>query len=652
MIKELIVIIAIFLFYHVGSQPVTQMIWLDEMDIRMITQDRGKPKRNLNTLGGPMSLGGKVYERGIGTHSTSTFYITLKGDAKRFSAVVGLDDAVRHLEGSPQEFMVIGDDRILWRSGFMAQKDYPKSFDVDISSIEVLLLMVRHERAVYRGVVNWADAKIEYSGQRPEAFIPQGSKPYTLTPKQGKKPKINGTSIIGVSTNAPFLFKIPATGEAPLEYAIDQLPKGLFLTSQSGMITGRAENEGRYEVKVSIKNRFGSDQKSLIIQVGDELALAPPMGWNNWNAFGENFDEKMVRDAMEAFIDYDLINHGWTYINMDDGWQGVRGGKFNGLQANNKFSDMKLLCDDAHSQGLKVGLYSTPWKLSYAGYPGSSADTRGGENPFEYNKYQARYGVFNFNTEDATQWAEWGVDFLKYDWYPIDLAYTKAMQDALKESERDIVFTVSNSAVFSGIEELREIPNAWRTTGDITDTWGSVYSIIQQMDKWAPYCSPGHWNDADMLVIGWLGANGLHPTRLTPDEQYTHITFWSMFSSPLLLGCDLTKLDPFTLNLITNDEVIAINQDPMGKGANRVYQNGLVEVWKKELANGDQAVTMANFGLNETKIHFDWEMLGLSGRYELFDVWRQEILGTFKDSFESMVPGHGVLFLRVSRDSQ
>jgi len=375
------------------------------------------------------------------------------------------------------------------------------------------------------------------------------------------------------------------------------------------------------------------------------------MGWNNWNAFGKNFDEEMVRDAMEAFITHDLINHGWTYINMDDGWQGERGGKFNGLQANSKFSDMKSLCDDAHALGLKFGLYSTPWKRSYAGYPGSSADTRDGRNPFEDNEYQAKFGVFNFNTEDAAQWADWGVDYLKYDWYPIDLAHTKAMQDALKASGRDIVFTVSNSAVFAGIDQLSRIPNAWRTTGDILDTWGSVYSIIQQMDKWAPYCRPGHWNDADMLVIGWLGANhGLHPTRLTPDEQYTHISFWSMFSSPLLLGCDLTKLDPFTLSLITNDEVIAINQDPLGKGASRIYQNELMEIWAKELANGDMAVVLGNFGLNEIRITLEREMVGLHGEYKLFDVWRQKELGKFNDSFTSKVPGHGVLFLRLSKN--
>ena len=649
-ISSFFVILFLLITHHTHAQSDFRIVWLDELDIGKVTQDRSEPHRNRNTQGKPISLGGKIYERGLGTHASSTFYIHLNEGTEKFSAVVGLDDAVRHLEGSPQEFMIIGDDEILWRSGLMDQVSYPKEVEVDLSGVDTLLLMVRHGKGKFRGEVNWANAKFVVTGQKPEAFIPT-EEPYIISPEISEIPRINGASLFGARSGSPFFFKVPASGDEQLIYKAENLPAGLSIDSKTGVITGKTSQRGTYEVPVTVTNSKGKDEKTLKIVIGDEIALTPPMGWNNWNAYGKNFDEKTIRETAEAFVEHGLINHGWTYVNMDDGWQGERGGKYNAIMPNEKFTNMKIICDDIHEMGLKVGIYSTPWKLSYAGYIGGSADTPDGKTPYEYNEYQSRFGVYPFYKEDAKQWADWGIDYLKYDWHPNDLAHTVVTQEALLESGRDIVFSLSNSSPISEVDELSKHANAWRTTGDIIDTWGSVYSITQQMADWTEYSRPGHWNDADMLVVGWLGAGHghLHPTRLTPTEQYTHISLWAMFSSPLLLGCDLTKLDEFTVSLLTNDEVIAINQDPLGKGAERIYQDGLIEIWKKELADGSTAIALCNFKLQDTKMKLNWQLAGLSGKQTVRDVWRQKDIGEFEDSFTETIPGHGALLLKLSK---
>ena len=175
-------------------------------------------------------------------------------------------------------------------------------------------------------------------------------------------------------------------------------------------------------------------------------------------------------------------------------------------------------------------------------------------------------GRISFAQNDARQWAAWGIDYLKYDWNPNELPETRQMYEALLASGRDIVLSLSNSMPFANIPDLCHWANSWRTTGDIRDTWSSMSSKGFGEDQWEPYCSPGHWNDPDMLVVGYVGwGPRLHPTQLTPDEQYTHISLWCLVSSPMLLGCDLERLDAFTLNLLTNDEVLDVSQDALGK---------------------------------------------------------------------------------------
>ena len=289
----------------------------------------------------------------------------------------------------------------------------------------------------------------------------------------------------------------------------------------------------------------------------------------------------MLRSA-KAMVSSGLINHGWTYINIDDTWQGVRGGPFNALQANDKFPDMKGLCDQIHQMGLKTGIYSTPWITSFARLcGGTSDDPSGAWSKALADERYFRFGKHSFAAADAKQWSQWGIDYLKYDWTGNDVPHTREMSEALRNSGRDIVFSLSNSAPFELAAEWVKWANCWRTTGDIWDDWTKtdaawrygVSEIAFNQDRWRPFAGPGHWNDPDMLVVGQVGwGPNLHPTNLTPDEQYTHISMWCMFASPLLLGCDLENLDAFTLNLLTNDEVLAVSQDSLGDQATRRHQ--------------------------------------------------------------------------------
>ena len=333
--------------------------------------------------------------------------------------------------------------------------------------------------------------------------------------------------------------------------------------------------------------------------MGDRIALTPPMGWNSWNCWGRNVDADKIKAAADAMAKSGLANHGWTYINVDDAWQGERTGPGHALVGNKNFADMKALADYVHARGLKFGLYSTPWVKSYAGFPGGSANTADGKIipsavEGKANKRGHYFGKYAFYRQDANEWAGWGVDYLKYDWHVIDVPHVKSMSDALRTCGRDIVYSLSNSAPQAHAADWAKLSNCWRTTGDIRDTWKSVSGIGFRQSSWAPFAGPGHWNDPDMLVVGYVGWGKPHPSQLTPDEQYTHISLWSLLSAPLLLGCDMPKLDAFTLSLLTNDEVLDVDQDPLGKQATRL--DGEAEVWVKDMEDGSKAVGLFNRG--------------------------------------------------------
>ncbi len=480
-----------------------------------------------------------------------------------------------------------------------------------------------------------------------------------LTPPVSDKPRINGPKVFGVRLGSPFIYNISASGKRPMQFSVKGLPDGLKLDTKTGSITGKLFTKGTYTLVMKAKNFFGTTESNFKIIVGDNIQLTPAMGWNSWNCWGGSVNQEKVMHSANGFIKNKLNEHGWTYINIDDAWQGERGGSLNALQPDPKrFSEIGALADSLHSMGLKIGIYSTPWVRSYAGRMGGSAENEKGEKDSLFTKKVKpnakiipwAIGKYSFAKNDAQQFANWGIDYLKYDWAPVEATETKEMADAIKATKRDIVLSLSNNDPYTLINNINEVATyaqSWRTTGDIRDSWKSMSNIGFKQDKWVPYTTQGHFSDPDMLVVGYVGWGKPHPTNLTADEQYTHISLWCLLSAPLLLGCDLDKIDSFTLSLITNDEVIDIDQDALCKQATRVYSKDSLDVYAKPLEDGGLAVGLFNRSMNKSTISATYKDLGITGKWKIRDLWRQIDLGIYSEKVQAEVESHGVLLLKL-----
>lgn len=647
--KSVIISFLLILLFSVSSFS-QNIIYVDQLDVSKGEQDDYPFMSCKNVKGNPIKLNHVEYDRGIGTFTNSMLHINLNKGSSEFSAIVGFDDEVLGLGCHPIEFIIYTDDKIAWRSGIMKPTDAPKDIKIDVNNVRILTLYVKSVRGKWNGYSAWADAKLKVVGDKPEVYIRGIEKPYILTPKASSETKINGPDIFGVRPNAPFQYYIPVSGERPITYSVTNLPEGLTLNKKNGIIKGKIAKAGKYMLELEAKNKFGTSTKEFEIIVGNSLSLTPPMGWNSWNVWAKEVSQEKVLAAANAIKNSGLINYGWSYVNIDDGWQGkARGGKYNSIKPNEKFPDIKGMCNDIHELGLKAGIYSTPWTRTYAQYIGSSTDCEDGSSPYyDKNKYRIEFGFFPFYKQDAKQWADWGFDYLKLDWFPNTVSHTVEFRKALDESGRDFILSLSNAAPIEQAEYWKKYSNLWRTTGDIVDSWGSIYSIADEQELWKDYGGPGHWNDPDMLVIGWLGwGKELHYSKLTPTEQYSHISLWALLSAPLLIGADLSRLDDFTFNLLANSEVIDINQDKLGNAVKRIKIDDLLEIWIKELSDGSIAAGLCNFGILPHNIKLNWSDLNLEGQYIVRDVWRQENIGTFSKFYETNVKPHEVNLIKL-----
>ena len=461
---------------------------------------------------------------------------------------------------------------------------------------------------------------------------------YILTPAAPAEPRINGPKVYGVRPGSPVIFKIPASGDKPIRYEVEGLPEGLALDAEKGVISGSIATAGQYDVKFVATNDKGSDNKDFSFIVGDKMALTPPLGWNSWNCWGLQVSQDRVRESAQGMIDSGLIDYGWTYINIDDAWEAPERAKDGRILTNEKFPDIKALGDWLHSNGLKMGIYSSPGDLTCGKYLGS----------------------LGHEAQDAETYAEWGIDYLKYDWCgygkefdkignPVREEYMRPyvlMGKILREQNRDILYSLCQYGMDNVWEWGAEVDaNCWRTTGDITDTWNSLFQIGFNQTVQYPYAGPGHWNDPDMMIVGKVGWGSLHESRLTPDEQYTHVTLWSLLSSPLLIGCDMAQMDKFTIGLLSNAEVIGVNQDVLGKQAQKVWEKGDIQIWMKDVEDG-KAIGIFNIGADEVTIKLPAAELGIKKEAALRDLWRQKDLsGRNADVFT--VPSHGCYLIKA-----
>jgi alpha-galactosidase len=447
-----------------------------------------------------------------------------------------------------------------------------------------------------------------------------------------------GPKRIGLRPGHPFIYRLPVADEDLVD-AVDGLPPGLTIDATRRVISGATIAAGRHSVTISADGPSGRWRDRLDLLVGPDICLTPPLGWNSWNVHGPAVTEEDVRRAATTVIDSGLAASGWSTINIDDGWQGSRdrSGK---LQPNDRFRDITSLCADLHALGLRIGTYSSPGPTTCARYVGSAGH----------------------EIEDAASFATWGFDYLKYDWCsagPIDdstpladlTAPYQRMRDALDRTDRDIVFHVCQYGFGQVWRWARERvgANAWRTTGDIEDSWASVDRIGFGQADLAAFAGPGGWNDPDMLVIGAVGGAWGRPIRLAPlssVEQRTHVELWVMLAAPLLLGCDLSLLDEPTLDLLRNRELLAIHQDQLGRQASRWRSDEGIEIWRRPLADRAEAIAVFNRRDEPAAVPIEWAELGLIAR-DVRDVSARRSIEAL-NGWDAVLEPHGSVVLRVS----
>jgi alpha-galactosidase len=496
-----------------------------------------------------------------------------------------------------------------------------------------------------------------------------------LTPEPGPEPGINGPKVFGARPGMPFIYRIPSTGERPIEFAADNLPAGLALDASSGIITGRVpERPGEYVVRLRAKNGRGSAERPLKLAVGDKLARTPPMGWNSWYIHYHRVTDKVMRQAADQMVASGMADYGYMYVNIDDCWMRIAAEYYQSVQQrlgdyemkgvigrtrddqgsvlpNGNFPDMKAMTDYIHAKGLRAGIYTSPGPRTCQQYEGS----------------------YRHERQDAEQYAAWGFDFLKYDWCTYSEVYKERikqtnddllekkhpyqeMGEILKGLDRDIVLNLCQYGMNDVWKWGGEVGgNCWRTTGDLglardTQLPGFYHIGLSNAQHWE-YAGPGQWNDPDYILIGWVGQARGHgigkPTTLTGNEQYSYMSMWCLMASPLIFSGDMARLDAFTLNVLCNPEVIEVDQDPLGMQAKRIVKTETRLILAKPLEDGSLALGLFNLDESEQSIPAGWDQLSLSGKQRVRDLWRHKDLGLFDGKYEANVPRHGVVFVRL-----
>lgn len=617
-------------------------VWLDEPGVWDRISD-GHGIAAVRTDGKGMVKGS--YTRGVRVCAPSALYLALNGNVLSFEANVGQ-------YGGPNKskltFRVYNENKLAFESPVLDRDSGPHKVKADLTGARWVKLELYGLESPYSGYSILGDARFEMkSGTRPQDISTLSRQLGILTPPAAKTPRINGPALFGARPGNPVVYRLPVTGERPVEVAVEGLGNpalsGLSYDPAKRMLTGKVEKTGAYPLVFRAKNAYGEAEKRFRLVIGEKIALTPPLGWNSWNAFASTITAAIVKETADEMEKLGLGEHGWTYITIDDGWQ-IKATKDRrrdeaGRQLSNElFPDMKGLADYVHDRGYKIGLYSSPGPVTCAGYEGS----------------------WMHEFLDAKTYAEWGYDYLKHDWCSYgSVAFGEGcekwmypyivMSRALRESGRDIVHSICEY----GMENVAAWGAAaggqcWRTTGDKFDFWEDVVTDMRTHENLWRYAGPGAWNDADMMLIGktyWSGHKG---TRLTPNEQYTHVSMWAMWAAPMMIGCDLRGADPFTLSLITNDEVIDLNQDELGAAAAKIQGGEDWACWARPLSGGSVAVAMVNLSPYEQNVLFCLKKAGMEGTWRVRDLWRQQDEGNATVGYRVSVPGHATHLVRFT----
>ncbi len=630
-------------------------VYLDELNLKIVKQGWGEhPRKNESCIGKPILLQGTTYNRGVGTHANAVFYINLNGNASQFEGIFGIDDET---DGNGSVIVrFYGDNKLLHTTQTLKGGKAPEKVSINLHGINNFIISVTdaHDGINYDHL-DIAEAVFTMKEGKPELVLKPKEEPYILTPPPSPAPKINSPRITAVRPGSPFLFRIPCTGERPIQFHLEGLPDGLTVNSEgiiSGTITNR--NPNTYIVQITATNQHGKDQNTLKIVVGDTLALTPPMGWNHWYTHYDRITADIMKQSADLMVSTGMADVGYQYVSIDDCWAntekhndpmrvGPERDENGNILPNKYFPNMKELTDYIHAKGLKAGIYTSPGPKTCANYTGS----------------------YGYEEKDAKKFAEWGFDFLKYDWCsyskilkPDKLENLKkpyqVMGDILKRLDRDIVYNLCQYGMGEVWKWGKEVGgNCWRTAGDLGLELLQYHEVARRNAEHWEYAGPGAWNDPDYILIGYSGDAHVmgepKPCPLTPSEQYSYMSLWCLMASPLFYSGDMTRLDEFTLNILCNPEVIEIDQDSAGIQGRPIIINKEqnYEVWMKPLQDGSIAVGIFNLDEIEQTITIYWKDLGLSATQKVRDLWRQKDLGTHTESFTTTIPRHGVSLLKV-----
>jgi alpha-galactosidase len=661
--RKLFIHSAVFIFFSalfITCSNEKVIIPLSSLDLAQMDQGYGRPHIDRSVTNAPLTIAGRIFTTGVGTHATSRIDLDPGGKPLKFTAYVGVDDAVLSRRGSIN-FIISADERILWESGVMRPGDSAKYVNIEIPrSRTVTLLVTDAGDAIDYDHADWAEACFLTSGKikaiGPRVVINEPK--VILTPKPGPEPRINGAKIFGVRPGSPFLFTIPATGTKPMKYEVTNLPYGLICDESTGQITGTISTPGEYIAIFRVANNAGSAERQFKIVCGDNLAFTPHMGWNSWYVWENHITDSIMRESAKAMVSSGMIDHGYMYVNIDDCWSvketskdssllGVPRNENGMINSNGRFPDMKAMTDYIHSLGLKAGIYTSPGPRTCAGF----------------------VAAYQYEEKDIQRYVDWGFDFLKYDWCSYngiarDTSLSELQKpyilisEIIKKQKRDIVLNLCQYGLGEVWKWGKSVGgNSWRTAGDLGGSFEGIgtalfrdgFDVFTDNELYK-YGSPGGWNDPDYLLTGYLSnwEGSTVPTPLTPNEQYTQVSLWSIQAAPLILSGDITRLDDFTLSLLTNDEIIEVDQDPLGKPGYRIFRNEGFEVWKRELEDGSIAVGLFNRGNEAAKMTALWTDLGITGKQKVRDLWRQKDIGTFNNKFSAKVERHGVVMIRMS----